>query len=100
WGERAGAVWAKRRVHEPEPDVPGRPAGGERHPLSGVDPASCTPQLGVPGAWSDRLPHFRLEFTPSHGEEIQSEFFVGRADAARALAAVRGLGPELDPVLQ
>jgi xylitol oxidase len=100
WAERAGAIWAKRRLTEPEPDLPGRPADGERHPLPGVDPASCTPQRGVPGAWSDRLPHFRLEFTPSHGEEIQSEFFVARPDGPAALAAVRELGPELDPVLQ
>jgi len=100
WGERAGAIWGKRRVDEPEPQLPGRPADGERHPIPGVDPASCTPQLGVPGAWSDRLPHFRLEFTPSHGEEIQSEFFVDRAHARDAVEAVRALGPELDSILQ
>jgi len=100
WGERAGAIWAKRRTHEPEPELPGRPAGGERHPIPEVDAASCTPQLGVPGAWSDRLPHFRLEFTPSHGEEIQSEFFVDRAHARDAVEAVRALGPELDSILQ
>jgi xylitol oxidase len=100
WGERAGAIWAKRRTDEPEAELPGRPADGERHPISGVDPASCTLQLGVAGAWSDRLPHFRLEFTPSHGEEIQSEFFVERAQARAAVAAVRELGPRLDPLLQ
>jgi alditol oxidase len=100
WGECAGAIWAKRRTDEPEAELPGRPADGERHPIPGVDAASCTPQLGVPGAWSDRLPHFRLEFTPSHGEEIQSEFFVDRADAREAIEAVRALGPELAPILQ
>jgi alditol oxidase len=100
WGERAGAIWVKRRLGDPEPDVPGRPAGGQRHPIPGEDPAACTPQLGVPGAWSARLPHFRLEFTPSHGEEIQSEFFVDRAQAAGAIRAVRELGPQLEPILQ
>jgi xylitol oxidase len=100
WGERAGAVWAKRRTTEREPDLPGRPAAAERHPIPGLDPAGCTPQRGVPGAWSDRLPHFRLEFRPSHGEEIQSEFFVDRANARPAIAALRELGPELDPILQ
>jgi xylitol oxidase len=100
WGERAGAIWAKRRTTEPEADLPGRPASGERHPIPGDDPTSCTPQLGVPGAWAARLPHFRLEFTPSHGEEIQSELFVDRAHAVEAIAAVRELGPELDPILQ
>jgi xylitol oxidase len=100
WGERAGAIWAKRRTHEPEPNLPGRPADGERHPIPGVDAASCTPQLGVPGAWSDRLPHFRLEFTPSHGEEIQSEFFVARRHAREAVEAVRAIGPRLAGLLQ
>jgi xylitol oxidase len=100
WGERAGAAWVKRRTTEPEPDMPGRPAPADRHPIPGEDAASCTPQRGVPGAWSDRLPHFRLEFTPSHGEEIQSEFFVDRARAPAAIAALRALGPELHPVLQ
>ena len=47
-------------------------AAGERHPIAGLDPVNCTPQLGVPGAWYDRLPHFRMGFTPSSGEEIQS----------------------------
>jgi xylitol oxidase len=100
WDERAGAAWVKRRAPEPEPDLPGRPAPVERHPIPGADAASCTPQRGVPGAWSDRLPHFRLEFTPSHGEEIQSEFFVDRAQAPAAIAALRELGPEIAPVLQ
>jgi xylitol oxidase len=100
WGERAGAIWAKRRTTEPEADLPGLPATGERHPIPGVDPASCTPQLGLPGAWAARLPHFRLEFTPSHGEEIQSELFVDRSRAAEAIAAMRELGPRLDPILQ
>ena len=60
----------------------------------------CTPQRGVPGPWSDRLPHFRLEFTPSHGAEIQSEYFVARDRAAEAIAAMRAVGPPLHGLLQ
>jgi alditol oxidase len=100
WGETVEMAWVKRRTTEPEPDLPGRPATREHHPIPGMDPASCTPQLGVPGPWSARLPHFRLEFTPSHGEEIQSEYFVARAHAADAIAALREIGPELRAVLQ
>ena len=48
----------------------------------------CTEQLGVPGPWHDRLPHFRLEFTPSSGEELQSEYFVPRGRRPRRGAAV------------
>jgi alditol oxidase len=93
-------LWVKRRVDEPLPDLPGRPAQFERHPIPGLDATGCTPQRGVPGAWSDRLPHFRLEFTPSHGQEIQSEYFVDRDRAGEAIAAMREAGPSVRGVLQ
>lgn len=59
------------------------------HPIRGVDPMSCTEQLGFPGPWHRRLPHFRAEFTPSHGDEIQSEYFVPIASAVEALQAIK-----------
>ena len=62
------------------------PATVERHPILGLDPVNCTPQLGRPGPWSDRLPHFRMGFTPSSGEELQSEYLVPREHAVAALA--------------
>ena len=65
-----------------------------------MDPVHATRQLGVPGAWSDRLPHFRMEFTPSAGEEIQSEYLVPREHAVAAIDAVRALGDALRPALQ
>jgi alditol oxidase len=105
WGDPAGEVWVKSRVtEEPEPVVDGLfaavAATVERHPILGADPAGCTPQLGRPGPWSDRLPHFRMEFTPSHGEELQSEYFVPRRHAVAAIEAVRGLADRVRPVLQ
>jgi xylitol oxidase len=93
-------LWVKRRVDEPLPEAPGRPATVELHPIPGLDATGCTPQLGAPGPWSGRLPHFRLEFTPSHGEEIQSEYFVARERAAEAIAAMREVGPDVRGVLQ
>lgn len=63
-------------------------ADGQRHPVLGGDPASCTQQGGVPGLWSERLYHFRLDFTPSHGDEIQSEYLVPREHAVAAIRAV------------
>ena len=54
----------------------------------------------MPGPWPDRLPHFRLAFTPSSGDELQSEYFVDRADAVAALRAVKALAPQLRPVLK
>jgi xylitol oxidase len=61
---------------------------------------NCTAQLGVPGPWHERLPHFRAEFTPSSGEELQSEYLLPRADAAEALRALDGLREAVAPVLQ
>ena len=69
------------------------------HPLPDGDAESATVQLGVAGPWHERLPHFRLEFVPSAGQELQSEWFVDRCDAAAALEAVRRLGVLLAPVL-
>jgi xylitol oxidase len=70
------------------------------HPIAGVDPVHCTEQLGVPGPWLDRLPHFRLEFTPSNGDELQTEYLVPRATALDALRAVRSLASRIRPLLQ
>ena len=48
------------------------PANGPRNPVPGAGSESCTEQLGRPGPSGERLPHFRLGFVPSHGEELQS----------------------------
>lgn len=92
WDGRA-SIWRKHRTDvAPERDLSGlggHPADGQRHPIPGVDGAACTPQLGEVGPWFARLPHFRLEFTPSAGEELQSEHLVPQALAPRAVAAAR-----------
>ncbi|WP_308466359.1 FAD-binding protein [Rathayibacter soli] len=70
------------------------------HMLPGMSPDNCTQQLGVAGPWHERLPHFKLAFTPSNGEEIQSEYLMDRRHAAAAAEALRPLGELLAPVLQ
>jgi xylitol oxidase len=60
----------------------------------------ATQQGGVPGSWNERLPHFRLEFTPSNGDELQSEYFVARERAAEAFDVLRSLGNRFAPVIQ
>jgi xylitol oxidase len=105
WGGTVDQVWVKSRVAtEPEQardDLFGAvPATVDRHPILGIDPVNCTPQLGVAGPWSDRLPHFRMGFTPSSGEELQSEYHLPRGRAVAALEALRGIGDRLRPVLQ
>jgi xylitol oxidase len=100
WNETADQVWVKSRGEPPSELEGARPAEADVHPLPGMDPVHATRQLGVPGAWSDRLPHFRMEFTPSAGEEIQSEYLVPREHAVAAIEAVRALGDALRPALQ
>lgn len=100
-GENA-QIWAKSRVGG-GPVADGRrwggvPAAGPMHPIAGEDPAAASPQLGQERPWHEVLPHFRIEFTPSNGEELQSEFFVPRADAAAALEAF--LAVDLGPLVQ
>ena len=105
-GPAVQQVWRKTRLtagarHERRTELFGaRPAPGPLHPLPGIDPVHCTEQLGVPGPWHERLPHFRLEFTPSNGDELQSEYLVPRERAAEAFAALRGLAPVVAPLLQ
>ena len=105
WGEQVEQVWVKSRViGEPEQvrdELFGAvPATVDRHPILGIDPVNCTSQLGVPGPWSDRLPHFRMGFTPSSGDELQSEYLVPRGQAVAALEALRALAGVVRPVLQ
>jgi xylitol oxidase len=105
WGESAGQVWVKSRGAAEPAGASGAlfgatPAAVGRNPIPGLDPVNSTPQLGVPGPWSQRLPHFRLGFTPSAGEEIQSEYFVARRHAIGAIEAVRALAGMIAPLLQ
>ena len=105
WTATVDQVWVKSRVTDQPEEVRGDllgavPATADRHPILGIDPVNCTPQLGVPGPWSDRLPHFRMGFTPSSGEELQSEYHVPRRHAVPALRALLALGDRIRPVLQ
>jgi len=90
---RIDQIWLKRRD---EPAVDGTrwgatPAGADVHPIAGQDTRAATPQRGERGPWHERLPHFRASFTPSTGDEQQSEFFVARSDGPAAIEAVLAL---------
>lgn len=77
-----------------------RLAPGPRHPIADLSPVNCTEQLGIPGPWHERLPHFRLDYTPSSGDELQTEYFVPRQHALAALRSVYQLREHLAPLLQ
>lgn len=96
-------LWLKRRIDRDAPppaDVLGaRPATTPMHPIGEGDTAACTAQLDEPGPWHTRLPHFRLEHTPSLGAEIQSEYLVPLENAVAALEALRPLADRIAPHL-
>ena len=105
-GGRHSQVWLKHREGDPATFTAGRPwhgarpADGPRHPVPGMPAATTTPQGGVPGPWHERLPHFRLGFTPSSGTELQTEYLLPRQAAVPAIEALSGLGELFAPVLQ
>lgn len=94
-------VWLKRRTDQPLPDFPWAvPAKVALHPVPGMPAENCTEQFGVPGPWHERLPHFRAEFVPSSGAELQSEYLLPRRYAVEALHAVDGVREPVSAVLQ
>ncbi|MFF4840208.1 FAD-binding protein [Streptomyces collinus] len=94
-------VWLKRRTDQAPVDFPWAvPAAEALHPVPGMPAVNCTRQFGVPGPWHERLPHFRAEFTPSSGAELQSEYLLPRSAAVDALYAVDGVRSAVSGVLQ
>jgi alditol oxidase len=102
---RIGQVWVKKRVvagQAPQfaPELLGATqATTKLHPISGHSAENCTEQLGVPGPWYDRLPHFRINFTPSSGAELQSEYLIPRDRGYEAILAVEQLRDHITPHL-
>jgi xylitol oxidase len=100
WYSGEASVWVKRRVDEPESKwTAGRQAQYGVHPVPGMSAELCTEQLGVVGPWHDRLAHFRTELTGQAGNELQSEVFVPRTAANRAISALREIDSLIAPVL-
>jgi alditol oxidase len=100
---RRNTLWCKRLAADPPPPPEwfgAQAADGPRNPVPGMPVQNATEQGGVPGPWHTRLPHFRAEFTPSAGNELQSEYLLPRAHAIAALRAVRELRDQITAVLQ
>jgi xylitol oxidase len=102
WRSGMASVFLKCRTDQPEPRwTGGRPAPSPVNPVPELSAESCTEQMGIPGPWHERLPHFRPDFMPSSsGEELQSEFFLPREAAPAAFAALRDVSAVVAPVLQ
>lgn len=99
-------LWLKCRTDQDDRQRPPQSWMGARlaevpmHPVRGIPAASCTQQMGVPGPWFERLPHFRLDFTPSVGNELQSEYLIPRDLAPEALGAIAELHNLMRPILR
>jgi xylitol oxidase len=102
-------VWLKQLAdaghrdasHRPPPRwLDARLADVPLNPVPGMPAGPVTQQLGVPGPWHERLPHFRPGYTPSSGEELQSEYLVPRRLAVEALAALNPIADRIASVLQ
>jgi alditol oxidase len=102
---RINELWIKSRVEEGQafhatPEFFGaKLATRNLHPIAELSAENCTEQMGVPGPWYERLPHFRMGFTPSAGKELQSEYFVPRQHAVEAILAVERLRDQVGPSL-
>ena len=103
--QRINEVWIKSRVEEGQafhatPEFFGaKLATRNLHPIAELSAENCTEQMGVPGPWYERLPHFRMGFTPSAGKELQSEYFVPRQHAVEAILTVEHLRDQVSPHL-
>jgi xylitol oxidase len=99
-------VWLKRRVigdvhYEAAPEYFGaKLATRNLHPIASISAENCTEQMGIPGPWHERLPHFRMNHTPSSGAELQSEYYLPRKYAFQALLAINGLRQQVTPLIQ
>ncbi len=104
--QRLNEVWIKTRstAGAPEFAAPAEFYGAtlakrDLHPIAELSAENCTRQMGLPGPWFDRLPHFRMGFTPSAGKELQSEYFVPRGRAVDAILAIERLRDQITPHL-
>jgi len=104
--ERVNEVWLKRRLPDgmaqpPAPTFYGATlANRNLHPIASFPADPCTPQMGIPGPWHERLPHFLVDSVPASGDELQTEYFVARKHAVGAMTALASLRRELAPVLK
>jgi len=98
-------VWVKSKLTKTEQVKPmadfygAKPASRNLHPIVELSAENCTDQMGLPGPWHERLPHFKMGFTPSSGKELQAEYFVPREHSYEAIMAVEKLHEQISPHL-
>lgn len=103
--DKVTEVWVKKKVTPgeellfPEDFFGAKKASVKMHPVPDLDPESCSEQLGVPGPWFERLPHFKMEFQPSAGKELQSEYFIPFENGVEGLFSIAEMAEQIHPHL-
>jgi len=103
--QRFNQIWIKSRIGgghvftAPSEFFAAKLARRNLHPIGALSAENCTQQMGVPGPWYDRLPHFRMGFTPSAGTELQTEYLLPRRHAVEAILAIERLRDQVSPHL-
>ncbi|MDP9041289.1 MAG: FAD-binding protein [Bacteroidota bacterium] len=103
--ESINEVWIKEiaeshmQNHDADEFYGARAATKNLHPIIELSAENCTPQMGVAGPWYERLPHFKMGFTPSSGKELQSEYFIPKQHAVEAISAIQKMGKQIGPHL-
>ena len=102
--ENVNQVWIKSLADAPQ-TVSGQDYFGATlahkhlHPVETLSAESCTEQMGLEGSWYERLPHFKMGFTPSSGEELQAEYFVPMEYGYKAMVAIEKMNRKISPHL-
>lgn len=97
-GEKFGHAWVKSVEDPPERLLGIAPLTYDIGLVEGAVERT-TAQSGAWGSWDQRIPHFRLDFTPSNGDELQSEYLVPREHAVEAMRRIRQMAGDVAPHL-
>jgi xylitol oxidase len=96
-------VWIKSKADDntaaPSELYGATAADKNMHPIATESAENVTDQMGVPGPWYERMPHFKMGFKPSAGKELQTEYFVPIDHAYEAIMAVEKLNEKITPHL-
>lgn len=100
-GRTVGRLWLKTRLADGAPiDVTAPNLGAtptaDATATGAADTVGRLNPFGIPGPWSERLPHFRPEAEPGPLDQIQSEYMDPRTQASAALAKLRAIGDRID----
>jgi xylitol oxidase len=102
-GDSVGQIWLKSLGDAPP--LPrelfgARPTDYPVPLIPRPDAPPATERLGTNAPWHYRISHYPIDADIPTGAELQTEYFVARADAPAALAALHAIQDRFSPLLQ